>query len=55
MIYGILILIVSMILAVLIRLKKCKKSCIMKKVLPYLIVLMGGLLATYVVMLSKTQ
>ena len=53
MLYGTLILLVSMILAVLIRLKKCKKSCLLKKILPYLILLTGGIIATYVVLISK--
>jgi len=53
MLYGVLILALSMILAVFIRRKKCKKSCIFKKVLPYLIVLIGGLSATYVVLINR--
>ena len=53
MLYGVLILLLSMVLAVFIRRKKCKKSCIFKKVLPYLIVLIGGLTATYVVLINR--
>lgn len=53
MFYGMLILLGSMIIAVLIRMKKCKTSCLLKKVLPYIILLIGGIAATYVVMLSK--
>jgi len=53
MLYGVLILLVSMILAVLIRRKKCKKSCIFKKIFPYLILLIGGITSTYVVLINR--
>ena len=53
MIYGILTLVFSMILAVIIRTKSDKKSCIIKKVLPFIIVFIGGILATFIVMLSR--
>jgi len=52
---GIIILIVSMIMATLIRLKKCKSSCVLKKFLPYIIMIVGGTLAVYVVLISKVQ
>jgi len=50
---GILILLLSMALAIIIRLKPCKKSCIMKKILPYIILLSGGIFATYIVLVNK--
>jgi len=53
MFYGTLILLISMVIAVLIRLKKCKKSCLLKKILPYFVLLLGGILATFVVMVNK--
>jgi len=53
MLYGSLVLLLSMILAILIRLKPCKKSCILKKLLPYFILLIGGILATYIVIVNK--
>jgi len=53
MLYGTLILLASMILAILIRLKKCKKSCLIKKILPYFILFVGGILATFTVLINK--
>jgi len=53
MFYGIFILLISMVLAVLIRLKKCKKSCLIKKILPYFILFVGGILATFTVLMNK--
>lgn len=53
MLYGVLILISSMILAVIIRSKTDNKSCLIKKVLPFIIVLFGGIIATFIVILSK--
>lgn len=53
MFYGTLVLLFSMLLAVMIRLKKCKKSCIIKKILPYFILLIGGILATFIVIVNK--
>ena len=50
---SIAILLTSMILAILIRLKPCKNSCILKKILPYLVLLCGGILATYVMLINK--
>ena len=53
MIYGTLILLCSMTLAILIRLKKCKKSCLLKKILPYFVLFVGGIFATFTVLLNK--
>ena len=53
MLYGTLILLCSMIIAVIIRIIPCKRSCIVKKLLPYLILFIGGLFATYVVIVTK--
>ncbi|MEA3553998.1 MAG: hypothetical protein U9R39_06330 [Campylobacterota bacterium] len=53
MIYGILTLIFSMVLAVIIRTKSDNKSCIIKKVLPFIIVFTGGVLATFIVMANR--
>jgi hypothetical protein len=53
MFYGIVILLSSMLLAILIRLKPCKKSCIFKKIIPYVILLVGGIIATYVVLINR--
>ena len=53
MLYGTLILLCSMILAVIIRIIPCKRSCILKKLLPYLILLIGGIFATYIVIVTK--
>ena len=53
MFYGTVILFFSMLLAVLVRLKSGKEFCIAKKILPYLILLSGGVLATFVVILNR--
>ena len=53
MIYGILTLIFSMVLAVIIRIKSDNKSCIVNKVLPFIIVFIGGILATFFVLVSR--
>jgi len=55
MMYGIVILVLSVVVAILIRLKKCKSSCVLKKFLPYIIMILGGTLAVYVVLISKVQ
>jgi len=53
MFYGSIILILSMVLAIMIRIKKCEKSCLMKKILPYLVLFIGGIFATYIVLINK--
>ena len=54
MLYGVLILSFSTFLAVMIRIKSDKESCIVKKVLPFLIILIGGVIATLFVMINRT-
>jgi len=53
MFYGSIILILSMVLAIMIRIKKCEKSCLMKKILPYFVLFIGGIFATYIVLINK--
>ena len=53
MFYGTLILLCSMILAVIIRVIPCKRSCILKKLLPYIVLFIGGIFATYIVIVTK--
>ena len=54
MLYGILILSFSAFLAVMIRLKSDNKSCIVKKVLPFIIIFMGGTLSILFVLVNRT-
>lgn len=53
MFYGVVILLISTILAITIRIKSDTQSCIIKKILPYIVLLVGGCLATFVVMINR--
>jgi hypothetical protein len=53
MIEGVFVLLFSMFFAVMIRIKSNKQACIIKKILPYLVLLAGGLLATLIVIVNK--
>ncbi|MGB3752139.1 MAG: hypothetical protein WA945_11290 [Arcobacteraceae bacterium] len=53
MIYGTLILLFSMFLAIYIRLKTNNTSCFLKKTLSYIVLLFGGIIATYLVIAIK--
>jgi len=53
MFYGTIILMLSMVLAVMIRIKKCEKSCLLKKILPYFVLFIGGVIASFWVLINK--
>jgi len=53
MIYGTLVLLLSMFLAIYIRLKTHNDSCFLKKTLSYIVLLLGGIIATYLVMINR--
>jgi hypothetical protein len=53
MFYGTLILIFSTLIAFIIRVKSDKQSCVIKKIFPYFVLLIGGILATFTVMINR--
>jgi len=53
MIYGTLLLVLSMFLAIYIRLKTNNESCFLKKTISYIVLLLGGIIATYLVIINR--
>jgi len=53
MIYGTFVLLFSMFLAMYIRLKTNNDSCFLKKTISYIVLLSGGIIATYLVIAIK--
>lgn len=55
MLNGMIILISSFVLAIVVRIIFKNKSCIIAKVVPYFIMLVGGLLGSYLFLLENWE